>query len=106
MKYTDSSPTTYAIFDTFASPAGRTAHLNGQIAAALVQNAPELLSDPPEINEIDILASKVDTSIAAGAARKTAGLSVGLRVVFEAKPEMVDTVREFLVVSFALNHIA
>jgi hypothetical protein len=99
VQYADPSPGIYAIFDTFASPTGRTAHLQGQIAAALMQNAPVLLSGAPEINEIEVLASKVDTSVAAGAKGKTAGLSVGLRVVFEAKPEMVGAVREFLVVS-------
>jgi quinol monooxygenase YgiN len=104
LQYADTSPGIYAIFDTFASPTGRTAHLQGQIAAALMQNAPVLLGGAPEINEIEVLASKVDTSVAAGAKGKTAGLSVGLRVVFEAKPEMVGAVREFLVGALPLVH--
>jgi quinol monooxygenase YgiN len=52
------SPTTFWIFDTFASEEGREAHLNGEIAAALVANADELLAEPPEILAADVLAAK------------------------------------------------
>lgn len=52
--------TTYAIFDTFTEDAGRDAHLNGKVAAALIENAPVLLKDfsATAIQKIDILASK------------------------------------------------
>ncbi|GAA4273181.1 hypothetical protein U6A24_07885 [Aquimarina gracilis] len=52
--------TTYAIFDTFAKDSGREAHLNGKIAAALMENAPSLLNDfkATAIQKVDILASK------------------------------------------------
>jgi quinol monooxygenase YgiN len=52
------SPTTFWIFDTFASEEGRQAHVNGEIAAALVANAGELLAEPPEILAADVLAAK------------------------------------------------
>lgn len=51
---------TYAIFDTFAANDGREAHLNGKVAAALMENAPVILEgfDTQAIQTIDILASK------------------------------------------------
>lgn len=52
-------PTTFGIFDTFNDEAGRQAHLSGKVAAALVAKAPDLFAKPPEINKIDILASKL-----------------------------------------------
>ncbi len=52
------SETTFAIFDTFEDEAGRQAHLNGQIAAALMAHADELLSEPPKIEQVTILAAK------------------------------------------------
>src|SRR5689334_22311228 len=42
-------PSTFGIFDAFADDAGRQAHLAGQIAAALMAKAPELLAQPPTI---------------------------------------------------------
>jgi quinol monooxygenase YgiN len=52
------SPTTFWIFDTFATEDARTAHINGPIAAALMAKADELLASPPEILAADVLASK------------------------------------------------
>jgi quinol monooxygenase YgiN len=52
------SPTTFWIFDTFGSEDARQAHINGEIAAALMANADELLATPPEILPADVLASK------------------------------------------------
>ena len=49
---------TFGIFDTFASDEGRDAHLNGQIAAALMAKADELLAEPPKIDKVDVLAAK------------------------------------------------
>jgi len=48
----------YGIFDTFNDEAGREAHLSGEIAKALMAKADELLSEPPKINKIQILAVK------------------------------------------------
>jgi quinol monooxygenase YgiN len=52
------SPTTFWIFDTFATEDAREAHINGEIAAALMAKAEELLAGPPEILAADVLASK------------------------------------------------
>jgi quinol monooxygenase YgiN len=49
----------YAIFDVFPDEAGRSAHLNGKVAAALMAKAPELLSTPPSIGKLDVLAAKL-----------------------------------------------
>ncbi|MCW3479098.1 antibiotic biosynthesis monooxygenase [Neisseriaceae bacterium JH1-16] len=53
------SPSEFAIFDAFADDAGRQAHLSGPIAAALMANAPDLLSSPPSIERIDVLGAKL-----------------------------------------------
>lgn len=52
-------PSTFAIFDVFPNDAGRQAHLNGQIAAALMAKAGELLAQPPSIEKTDVLAAKL-----------------------------------------------
>lgn len=52
-------PTTFGVFDAFADDAGRQAHLAGQIAAALMAKAPELLVQPPTIEQVDVLAAKL-----------------------------------------------
>jgi quinol monooxygenase YgiN len=52
------SETTFWIFDTFGSEEARQAHVNGQIAAALMANADELLAQPPQIMPADVLAAK------------------------------------------------
>jgi len=52
-------PSTFGIFDVFADEAGRDAHLNGAIAAALMSKAPELLGAPPVIEKVDVLAAKL-----------------------------------------------
>ncbi len=51
-------PSTFGIFDTFEAEAGRQAHLNGPIAAALMANAEALLSSPPVIEQVELLAAK------------------------------------------------
>jgi len=52
-------PTTFGIFDAFPDEAGRQAHLSGQVAAALMAKAPELLAKPPLIEKVDVLAAKL-----------------------------------------------
>lgn len=52
-------PTTFGIFDTFNDESGRQAHLSGRVAAALMAKAPDLFAKAPEINKLDILASKI-----------------------------------------------
>lgn len=48
----------YSVFDTFNDEAGRDAHLNGEIAKALMAKAGELFADAPKIHKINILADK------------------------------------------------
>jgi quinol monooxygenase YgiN len=50
---------TFAIFDAFNDDAGREAHLNGPIAAALMKRAEELLATSPQIRKADVLADKL-----------------------------------------------
>ena len=52
-------PATFGIFDAFADDAGRKAHLAGPIAAALMAKASELLAEPPQIEQVDVLGAKV-----------------------------------------------
>ncbi|WP_295795384.1 antibiotic biosynthesis monooxygenase [Mucilaginibacter sp.] len=51
-------PSTFGIFDTFETEEGRDVHLNGQIAAALMANASELLATAPVIEKVNLLAIK------------------------------------------------
>jgi quinol monooxygenase YgiN len=48
----------FGIFDTFDTEAGRQAHLDGDIAKALMAKAAELLAEPPAIHKIKLLAAK------------------------------------------------
>jgi len=50
---------TFGIFDAFPNEAGRSAHLSGQVAAALMAKAGELLAKPPTIVNVDVLAAKL-----------------------------------------------
>ena len=50
-------PGKFGIFDTFANETGRKAHLSGEIAKALGARANELLAAPPQIEEVEVLAS-------------------------------------------------
>ncbi len=52
-------PSSFAIFDTFDDEAGREAHLNGKVAAALMEKAADLFAEPPKIFKIGILADKL-----------------------------------------------
>jgi quinol monooxygenase YgiN len=52
-------PTEFGIFDAFPDDAGRQAHLGGQVAAALMAQAPELLAQPPVIEPVEVLAAKL-----------------------------------------------
>jgi quinol monooxygenase YgiN len=54
-------PSSFAIFDTFDDEAGRNAHLNGKVAAALMEKVKGggLLAKVPEIHKLEILADKL-----------------------------------------------
>lgn len=53
------SPNTFAIFDAFADEAGRQSHLTGEIAKALMANAPDLLASPPAVEKLDVVGAKL-----------------------------------------------
>ncbi len=48
----------YSVFDTFETEAARDAHLNGEIAKALMAKADELFTEPPQIHKIAVIAEK------------------------------------------------
>lgn len=50
---------TFAIFDAFDYEAGREAHLAGQVAAALMAHADDLLASAPQIRKANVLADKL-----------------------------------------------
>jgi quinol monooxygenase YgiN len=50
---------TFGIFDVFPSEEGRQAHLSGKVAEALFQQAPDLFSEEPSVEQVDVLASKL-----------------------------------------------
>ncbi len=52
-------PSSFAIVDVFPDDSGRQAHLEGPVAAALMANADELLSESPDIQPVDVLAEKL-----------------------------------------------
>ena len=52
------TPTTFGIFDAFATDEHRQAHLAGNMADALRARVDELLASPPSIEPVDILAMK------------------------------------------------
>ncbi|WP_342166618.1 antibiotic biosynthesis monooxygenase [Methylobacterium sp. SD21] len=52
-------PSTFGIFDAFPDEAGRKAHLSGRVAAALTAKASELFAQPPQIEEVNVLAAKL-----------------------------------------------
>ena len=49
----------FAIFDAFADETGRQAHLNGPIAKALMEQAPDLLAEPPVIQQLEVMGTKL-----------------------------------------------
>jgi len=53
-------PASFAIFDTFDDEAGRNTHLNGKVAAALMERvkAGDLFAQTPEIFKLEIIAEK------------------------------------------------
>jgi quinol monooxygenase YgiN len=51
--------TTFWIVDAFPTDEGRQAHLDGDIAAALMANADELLAEAPQLMPADVLAAKL-----------------------------------------------
>lgn len=79
----------YGIFDVFPDDAGRDAHLSGAVAKALMANAATLLSAPPKIQKVDVLAYKLPETPLAEPNTK------GLVLLFEAKEGHQQQVEQF-----------
>jgi len=80
----------YGIFDVFADETGRQAHLDGLIAKALMTHGSALLSKPPLIQRLDVIASKLPHTVFAGPDTKA------LLLTFEPKSGHEDRVYNFL----------
>ncbi len=52
-------PSSFAIFDVFPDDSGRQAHLTGKVAEALMAQAEDLFAAPPDIQQVDVIASKL-----------------------------------------------
>ncbi len=52
------APGVFGVFDTFDDEAGRDAHLNGEIAKALMASAPDLFENEIKMEKMEILALK------------------------------------------------
>lgn len=79
----------YGIFDVFPDDAGRDAHLSGAVAKALMAQAEALLTQPPRIQKLDILAYKLPEAPLSEPNTK------GLLLTFEAKQGHQQQVEEF-----------
>ena len=53
---------TFLIFDVFPTESGRERHLAGPVAEALAARAADLFSQPPAIERVEIVASKLSAS--------------------------------------------
>jgi quinol monooxygenase YgiN len=80
----------YGIVDFFPDDASRDVHLAGPVAAALMARSAELFSQPPKIQKLDVLASKLPQS------PLTAPDTKALLLSFEAKPGNIVGVEQFL----------
>src|ERR1700733_11027883 len=56
--FKEDKPGVFGIFDTFDDEAGRDAHLNGEIAKALMAKAEEYFAEAPLIHKITLIAEK------------------------------------------------
>lgn len=80
----------YGIVDFFPDEVSRDAHLNGAVASALQQKADELFESSPDIQKIEILASKLPSQPPAEPNTK------GLLLTFKAKEGHEQEVMQFL----------
>lgn len=78
----------YGIFDVFPDDAGRTAHLGGPVAVALMQRAGELFESLPRIQKVDVLAAKLPVVSAFPDTK-------GMLLMFKAKQGHDEEVQDF-----------
>jgi quinol monooxygenase YgiN len=83
----------YGIFDAFANEAGRTSHLQGQVAAALLAQTGQLLEKAPDIAPVDVIASKMPPDPPEQA---PAPITCGLLLSFRAREGNELKVEQFL----------
>jgi len=80
----------YGIFDVFPDEAGRDAHLTGSVARALKERGDMLLTGPPKIKKVSVLADKLPTTALAEPITKA------LLLTFQAKSGHKKEVDQFL----------
>jgi quinol monooxygenase YgiN len=80
----------YGLFEAFSSDEGRQAHLRGRVAGALIEQAPQLLDNPPDFQAVDILASKLPPEVPG------AEITCGLLLSFRARKGHEVDVEQFL----------
>jgi quinol monooxygenase YgiN len=80
----------YGMFDVFATPDAREAHLRGRLATGLVEQAPQLLDNTPDFEALDILASKMPPELPG------AQITCGLLLSFRAQKHNEVDVEQFL----------
>ena len=51
-------PSTFGVFDAFPDEDAREAHLSGQVAAGLMEKAPELPAQEPTIERIEMFSAR------------------------------------------------
>jgi quinol monooxygenase YgiN len=83
----------YGIFDAFANEAGRTAHLQGQVAGALLAQTSQLFEKAPDIATVDVIASKMPPDPPEQA---PAPITCGLLLSFRAREGNELKVEQFL----------
>ncbi len=81
----------YGIFDVFADDAARDAHLNGEVARALIAQSDMLFARQPQIQKLEILSDKLPA-----AGQPAAPLTKGLLLAFKAKAGHEAQVEQFL----------
>lgn len=52
-------PSSFGIFDAFPDGAARQSHLAGRLGSALMARAGELFTQPPTVEPVDVLATKL-----------------------------------------------
>jgi quinol monooxygenase YgiN len=80
----------YGIFDAFEGEEGRFAHLKGPVAGELAVQAPRLLDRSPDLEPVEIIASKMPAELAPGSAK------YGLLLNFRGKEGREAQVEQFL----------
>ncbi len=83
------SPQEYGTVDVFPDDAARYAHLQGPVAQALMNSAPDLLSRAPKIQNLDVLAFKLPTDGGGAVSR-------GVLLHFKPRRDQKEHVEQFL----------